>query len=174
MFTDEEKIAFLACDTFDEFKHFINQFEINKFDQFGNTILHYYLKNFTSFKLDPKQVVLEMFNHGININAQSSKGNFRNTPLNLSVKDELKDIFELLIELGSDVNLTTVNGNSVLSNVMLKTNIDSEFFITKLIKNGADVYLKNDYGVSPISIAHTICNYNFEKYFSKFDYTEEI
>lgn len=119
MFTNEEKIVFLACDDFEKFQCFINNFEINKFDNFGNTILHYYLKNFEAFSLDAEKVVREMIKKGLNINAQSAKGTFRHTPLNIAVQQKLKNVFELLIILGADVNSTVANGNTILANAVM-------------------------------------------------------
>lgn len=173
MFTDEEKIEFTACDTFEKFKFFINNFQIDKRDKDGNTILHYYLKNINSFDLDSEKVVVEMYNKGININAQTTC-KFRHSPLNLVTTNKSKNIFDLLINLGADVNLTMINSNTVLFNVLMKLGIDNDYFILKLINNGANVYLKNNYGVSPISLAYTISNYDYKKYFEQFEYIPEI
>jgi ankyrin repeat protein len=174
MFTKEEKIEFLACDTFEKFEAFINNYdEINKFDEFGNTILHYFIKNIKSFKLDPAKVIEKMIDNGINLNAQTKNGKFNHTPLNLAMFSDSTDIFDLLIEKGADINITVGNGNSLISNALVSNNPISEYFIKKLIENGADVYVKNNNGISAIGLVNTIENrVDYKKYFSQYEYKE--
>jgi ankyrin repeat protein len=172
MFTNEEKILFLACDNFFKFQNLLTDYDINKFDNFGNTILHYYLKNIKSFQLESREVIQEMVKRGIDINAQSATGTFRHTPLNIAIQQKLRDIFDLLIELGANVNATVANGNSLLSTAIMQYKVGDEYFIEKLIENGANVYQKNDYGHSPIGLAYTISNFDLRKYFNKFEYNK--
>lgn len=173
MFTTREKELFLACSTIEELRLFLDTYEINKFDEFGNTILHYYLKNIRSFSLDPRQVVLEIYNRGININGQSKIGRFRHTPLRLAMSDNTKDLFDLLLELGADVNCILANGNTILFDAIMQPGIvDKGYFIECILQKGADVYHKNNYGVSPISLIHNMDNPVLKKYFTGFEYTE--
>jgi ankyrin repeat protein len=168
MFTNEEKLEFLACDSFQKFQTFIDNYEINKFDNSGNTILHYYLKNIDSFNLDAEKLIGEMINQGLNINAQSSTGKIKHTPLSIAVQQDLKSIFDLLIDLGANVNAVVDNGNSILFLSVINYRGENGYFIERLILKGADVYQQNDYGVSPISLANTIANYDVKKFFEKF------
>ena len=165
MFTNEEKLEFLACDNFQKFQSFIDNYDINKIDKSDNNILHYYLKNIESFNLDAEKVIKEMVKQGLNINAQSSKGKLKDTPLSIAVQQDLKDIFDLLIDLGANVNATVDNGNSVLFLSVMNYRGENGYFIERLIIKGADIYRKNDYGVSPFSLAATIANYDVKKFF---------
>jgi ankyrin repeat protein len=115
-------------------------------------------------------VIKELIKKGLDINSQSAKGTFRHTPLNIAVQQKLKEVFEILIDLGADVNVTVGNGNSVLSNALMWAQGD-DYFIEKLIEYGANVYKKNDHGISPISLAYDISNYDYKQYFTNFDYS---
>ena len=167
MFTNDDKARFLKCDTVEKLDEFLTSISINGFDEYGNTILHYYLKNPDAVPLNGQLVVTTILRKGIDINAQSTTGKFRHTPLSLSLNNGLKDIFELLLDFGADVNVPTANGNPVLFNVMMKPQLDQEFFIQRLLKYGADIHQKNDHGVSPADLADSISNAGFKKYFTK-------
>jgi ankyrin repeat protein len=167
MFTNDDKARFLKCDTVEKLDEFLDSISINGFDEYGNTILHYYLKNPDAVPLDRKLVVTRLLQKGININAQSTAGKFRHTPLNLSLNNGLKDIFDLLLHFGADVNVPTANGNPVLFNVMMKPQLDQAFFIQRLLKYGADIHQKNDHGVSPADLSDSISNSDLKKYFTK-------
>jgi uncharacterized protein len=176
LFTDEEKIAFDSCNTFEEFTNFLDSFDVNKFDNYGNTILHYYLKslmhksNLENYKitkpywLSSELIIREIVKKGIDINSHSTKGALMHTPLNLAILLRSKEIFDLLIELGANVNIKIGNGTVLFTAIMNYDGIDG-YFIEKLINSGADINIKNDYGISPFTLAKGISNKDVGKYF---------
>ncbi|MDR2861924.1 MAG: hypothetical protein LBV07_05195, partial [Syntrophobacterales bacterium] len=75
-FTNEMKVEFLGCDTVEKLKTFLNNFDIQSSDMFGNSILHYYLNNRKSFILTWNILIPEILNRGLNINQTQSQGAF--------------------------------------------------------------------------------------------------
>ena len=83
------------------------------------------------------------------------------TPLDLAVVNGYKEIIELLIEKGADVNAEDDDGNSPLHmayrgeiNELMVVNGCKEIF-ELLIEKGADVNAKDDNGCSPLHTAYT-------------------
>ena len=51
----------------------LDDFSIASFDNYGNNILHYYVKNYESIKLPAESIIQLSINRGIDINARQSK-----------------------------------------------------------------------------------------------------
>ena len=102
---------------------------------------------------------------GININAKQSKMSKR-TALHLAVLMKSRDIFDVLLKKGVDINIPDDNGNVALSDAVFGYRGDDGYFIETLISNGARVDIMNNYGVSPKGLAETIANYDTRKFFS--------
>ena len=168
-FTNELKMEFLNCETVEKLQNFLNSYDIKSFDNFGNNILHYYLKNIQSFKLTWDTVIPEILNRGLDINERQSKGAFQRSPLHMSVFLKQKEITEYLIGLGADINSIDANGNTIITTAVTWYREQDGFFIELLINCGADIYLENNHGISAISLARSIANYDVAKYFEQFD-----
>ena len=77
------------------------------------------------------------------------------TPLHYAAQDGLYDIAEFLIISGAEIDVKDDYGNTPLSNAVYNSDVgNSENVIKLLLKKGADKYLKNNYGVSPYSLAN--------------------
>jgi len=185
-FTDKEKTKFNKCNTFEEFVAFLQSFSINKMDNYGNTILHYYLKSLIyksdrngyeknqPYKLNPELIINELVKNGIDINSQAKEGLRMNTPLSLSIGlgYKSKEIFNILIQLGADINQKIGHGNSVLSNAVMFYNNDKEtngYVIKRLIELGANAHSENNHGISAYSLATGIDNSEVSKYFTELE-----
>ena len=155
----------LLKSNFEEFKGSLNSFNINEQDNYGNNILHYYLKENGNISLDYKKVIDLLIEKGININEKQLKGRFNRTPLHLAIFYNLKDITNYLLELGAEVNVQDGNGNTPLSEAVFKYNGDDDFLIKLLMKSGAYPDLKNYHDVSARDLANTIADTDVAKFF---------
>ena len=142
----------------------LDDFSIASFDNYGNNILHYYVKNYESIKLPAESIIQLSINRGIDINARQSKKDKR-TALQLAVMKKAKQIFDILISNGADVNIQDGNGNVALSDAVFWYRNDDGHFIETLIAKGARVDIENNYGVTPKRLSDTIANYDSKKFF---------
>lgn len=177
LFSDDEKIQFISCKSLDEVFVFLKTFNHKKKDKGGNTILHYYLKSFINpsdiksyqankkYWLSSELIVEEMIKYGIDINDQPKNGAFMHTPINLSIVIKNKGVFQLLLKNGADINKSVGHGNTPLFKAVMQYDGNDGYYIEELIKHGADVHAKNDYGISPYECAMKIENNDVFKYF---------
>ena len=168
-FTNEVKVEFLNCGTIEKLKSFLDNYDTKSFDTNGNNILHYYLNNEKSFKLKWDIIIPEILSRGVDINQKQSKGAFGRSPLHMSVFLKQKEIAGYLINSGADINSTDANGNSIVSTAVMWYREQDGYFIELLINHKANIYLKNNHGVSAISLARDIANNDVAKYFEQFD-----
>lgn len=89
--------------------------------------------------------VLQALDPKIDINQRNKKGK---TPLMLGVN--FPEIVALLLERGSDVSITDLEGNSALHHAVLLNNAES---CNLLIKEGAKTTLKNHKGETPMRLS---------------------
>ena len=90
----------------------------------------------------------------------------KRTALHLAVLQKSKEVFDVLLKKGADVNSRDREGNVPLFNeVFVYDGVDG-YFIETLISNGTRVDMMNNHGVSPKSLAETIANYDTRKFFS--------
>ena len=160
---DELKLILLNG-SFSEIEAALRDFDISSFDRNGNNILHYYVGSYETVKMPVEDMIQLFLDFGININATQLKMAKR-TALHLAVLKKSKDVFDILLKKGADVNVQDGNGNPPLFNAVFVYDDDDGYFIETLIANGALVDLMNNYGVSPKGLAETIANYNPKKFF---------
>jgi len=168
IFTNEQKTDFLNCDTIEKLQTFLDNYDIKSSDKAGNNILHYYLNNKQSYKLEWDKIIPYILAKGLDIDEKQSNGAFRRSPLHLSVFLKQKEIAEYLIDSGADVNSTDANGNSIVSTAVMWYREQDGFFIELLINSGADVHMENNHGISAVSLARSIGNNDVAKYFEQF------
>ena len=123
-------------------------YDIKSKDKYGSNLLHYYIMNYDSIVHPAGVIISEFIKKGLDINDKRKDGR---TALYLSVQYQLKGIFELL--------------NTPLWEAVMRYRGDG-FFIEQLLKNGANPDIKNNYGVSPKSLARTIANYDVRRFFN--------
>lgn len=157
---EEIKKKLLAQNSY--LKEIINNYDVTSVDNYGNNILHYYIKNINAINVDSALFITLLKEKGLNLNANQSKGP-KNTALHLAILTKNKTITTLIVSLGVDVNITNVNGNTPISEAIMHYKDDDPFFIEYLASNGANINLKNNYGVSPYSLSETIANYDSKK-----------
>ena|SRR6218665_1189685 len=162
----ELKLA-LINNSFEDFKKALKDFDINEKDNYGN-ILHYFIGGgFSNESTENyKEVIDLLIKKGIDINEKLTGRNKR-SPLHIAVLFYKKEIADYLIELGADVNSTDENGNNILMTaVMWWSRINDDYYIKKLIENGADVNHENNFGRSAkMSALENDGNESIHKYF---------
>jgi len=164
MYTIEEIKKAILSSTFDEFDMLLKEYEINEFDKFGNTILHYFIKNQKAIALNTNDLLGLFYKNGININATPPKSHNK-TPLYLAVAYKSKDIFDFLLNHGATLDIVDDFGNSPLWRAVMDYRNNDSFFIESLLSNGANKELNNTKGISPVGLANIIANYDSKKFF---------
>jgi ankyrin repeat protein len=149
-----------------EIKEALNHFDLSSFDRNGNNVLHYFIKSDVSEKRQAEDILRFFIDAGIDINAKQTKMPKR-TALHLAVMKKLKNVFDILLRNGADINAQDGNGNTALSEAIMAYRNDDGYFIETLIANGARIDLANNYGVTAKGLSDTIANYNSKIFFDK-------
>jgi len=160
---DELKLILLHK-PFGEIEAALRDFDITSSDKFGNNIFHYYVGNYDAIQIPVENMIQLFIDFGININASQSKMPKR-TALHIVVVRKSKDVFDMLLKKGADVNIQDGDGNVALSDALFVYRGDDGYFIETLISNGARADIMNNYGVSPKGLADTVANYDLKKFF---------
>ena len=169
MTIDELKKVLLEGD-WEKFKNCLETYNIDDYDKFGNNILHYYLKTKETKKISTKKILNALINRGIDINQKQKDKQYGYSPMHFAVITKNIEAFDYLIEKGADINAQNINGNTILFSLVFyyKRDIDTySEMINILLNKGADAHLKNNYGVSAYSLAHSIANSDVKKFFKQ-------
>ena len=119
-------------------------------DKYGRTIIYdAIVKGF-------KDIVLELCLAQADLNNQDKRGK---TPLHFASIHSQFLIAKMLIQYGAKLDVKDENGNTPLSDAVFYSH-GLEDIILLLKEKGADINLKNNYGVSPKELAESIANYN--------------
>jgi ankyrin repeat protein len=86
------------------------------------------------------------------------------SPLHFAAQAGSEAITRLLLRAGAKVNAQDSNGNTPLSTAAFSSRGEGEL-IELLRASGADPLLENSYGVSAVSLARSIANYNVAQHF---------
>jgi ankyrin repeat protein len=86
------------------------------------------------------------------------------TPLHFAAQENAAEVAGLLLDAGAPVNARDVNGNSPLHNAVFNSQGCGDL-IDLLRARGADPYATNNYGISPISLARSIANFDVRQFF---------
>ena len=140
MKTIEDMKLELLSDNSNKFMQTLIDYDIKSKDKYGSNLLHYYIMNYDSIVHPAGVIISEFIKKGLDINDKRKDGR---TALYLSVQCQLQDIFEILLNSNADLDIQNVNGNT-----------------------GANPDIKNNYGVSPKSLARTIANYDVRRFFN--------
>ena len=98
---------------------------------------------------------------GADPNAQDDNGW---APLHFAAQANAAKMVELLIAAGANVDIRDSNGNTPLSTAVFNSRGSGDV-IGLLRRAGADPFIVNAYGVSPLSLARTIANYDVAQFF---------
>ncbi|WP_395005519.1 ankyrin repeat domain-containing protein [Undibacterium sp.] len=125
-------------------------------DSLGRTPLHYAAADAN------KEEILRLLNEGADPKAKDDNGW---SPLHFATQSNVQSIVALLVEAGAEVDSTDLNGNTPLSRAVFSSKGNGEL-IQYLREAGADPLKANNYGVSPLSLARQIANYDIATFFS--------
>jgi len=125
-------------------------------DEFGRSELHYAAAD---GRVDKARAALA---GGADVNLADANGW---TPLHAAAQSQSATIVQLLVEKGANVDATDRHGNTPLWRAVFAYTNDPAT-IAALRASGADPLKKNAHGVSPISLARTIANYDVAKCFA--------
>ena len=87
------------------------------------------------------------------------------SPLHFAAQASSEPVTRLLLHAGAEINAQDSNGNTPLSTAVFASKGEGEL-IQLLRASGADPFLENNYGVSPVSLASSIANYNVAQHFN--------
>ena len=127
-----------------------------KLDEFRRSELHY-----ASRDGDAERARSELA-AGADVNAADANGW---TPLHFAAQAQSASVVRLLLEKGGNVHASDAHGNSALWRAVFAYKNDPGA-IDALRAAGADPLKENDHGVSPVSLARTIANYDVAKCFA--------
>ena len=105
--------------------------------------------------------VAELLAAGANVNRADKNGW---TPLHFAAQGQAVDVAKMLMDAGANPNAQDVHGNTPLFKAVFGSRGEGRL-IQLLRENGADPFVSNKHGVSPISLARQIANYDVAKWF---------
>ena len=87
------------------------------------------------------------------------------TPLHFAAQSGSPPVISLLLDAGATVDSRDVHGNTPLLKAVFNSRGKGEA-INLLRSRGADPFLQNKHGVSPVKLARTIANYDVSRFFN--------
>lgn len=129
--------------------------DVNAVDDMNRSLL---INSVIRLNIDYVKILIK---NGANINHQDKNGW---TALHFAAQDYKPEMANVLIESEADIEAVDIYGNTPLSKAVFHSRERGEI-IKLLLKNGANKEHKNNYGVSPLSLAYTIANYNIRQFF---------
>lgn len=125
-------------------------------DKYGRSELHY-----AAAEKDLRKVS-SLLSEGLDINAKDDDGR---SPLHFATQTDSIEVVSKLLSAGANVNAADANGNSPLSNAVFNSRGKGEI-INLLRHAGANSYEENRHGISPISLARSISNFDVAQFFN--------
>ena len=86
------------------------------------------------------------------------------TPLHFAAQSNAADATAILLKAGAAIDARDTHGNTPLFTAVFNSRGNGEV-IRLLRAHGADPYAKNNHGVSPLSLARTIANFDVRQFF---------
>lgn len=124
-------------------------------DRFGRTALHD-----AALEADLQQVEA-LLAAGLSPAAPDDDGA---TPLHFAVRSGSVPTCAALLEAGAAVDARDANGNTPLFRAVFESRGDGNL-IRLLRQHGADPTLLNNHGMSPVSLARSIANFDVQQFF---------
>lgn len=104
---------------------------------------------------------MRLIESGASLNAKDASGN---APLHFATQGWDVALAEILLENGAEVDAQDKYGNTPLSNAVFYSEGHGQLIVT-LLRAGANKDLKNAAGVSPLSLARSIGNFDLVRFF---------
>ena len=133
-------------------------------DGLGRTPLHYACVDGRS------EDVAQLLASGLDANAQDDNGC---SPLHFAAQAVSLECLTLLIRAGASVSLQDSFGNTALWRAVFSSKGNGAA-ISMLRQAGADPHAKNEHGVSPLSLARTIGNYDVAQFFADLPPSDDV
>ena len=124
-------------------------------DEYGRTLLHYAALN--GDLVDTRRLLAG----GANSSSADDNGW---TPLHCAAQEGHCDIARVLLMAGAAVDAQDSHGNTPLFRAVFNSKGRGDF-IQLLREHGADPFRQNRHGVSPVSLARTIANFDVAQFF---------
>jgi ankyrin repeat protein len=125
-------------------------------DEYGRTPLHYAASD------GDAAGVAALLKAGYDPNLQDDDGR---TPLHSGAQANAPAVVELLLQAGAEVDVADAWGNTPLFRAVFESR--GEGAVIRLLREaGADPYHKNNSGVSPLSLARLIANFDVAQFFA--------
>ena len=103
-----------------------------------------------------------LVDRGADVNAQDANGW---SPLHFAAQASSGECTDVLLRAGANATLKDSHGNTALFRAVFASNGEGE--VIKLLRTaGADPYATNSHGVSPLSLARSIANFNIAIHFA--------
>lgn len=125
-------------------------------DRYGRTPLHYAAQE------GRHQDAASLLNGGVDPNARDDNGF---TPLHFAAQSGALEIAKLLLSKGAEVDASDSYGNSPLGKAVFNSRGEGSLILA-LRSAGADSLKENNHGVSPLSLARAIANFDIGQFFS--------
>ena len=111
---------------------------------------------------DGNQTIAEMLiDHGCEVNAYDRAGS---TALHAASQQQHVELVRLLLQAGAFINAVDKDGNTPLFKAVFYSEGRGEV-IELLLSSGADRNIRNNSGVSALSLAFTIANFDVRRFF---------
>jgi len=128
---------------------------MKQLDREGRTDLHYAARD------GDLAAVAKLVGAGADVNLQDKRGW---APLHFAAQARSEEVTKFLLSHGASIDLEDSYGNTPLSTATLNYRGDGAIILT-LRAAGADPYKQNKSGVSALSLARTIANYDVAKFY---------
>mgnify|MGYP003627944809 CR=1 FL=1 len=130
--------------------------DIDQPDENGRTLLMW-----AALEGDEKAVAL-LVQCGASVNIRDRKSGY--SALDFAAQEQVPEIVKILLSAGADLEARDKFGNTALYRATYYSNGRGET-IKELLAQGADPTSENEYGVSPLSLAEQIANYDIIRFF---------
>lgn len=132
---------------------------LNYTDSNGRSFLH------TAVTNEKNEIALDLIHRGINLDIQDVNGD---TAAMFMVSNNKWDLLDVLLQYHPDVNLENwLYGRTLLHYIVQCTNKERNYFAQKLVQAGADPYMEDRYGHSPLDFVIALQNQELIDCFSQ-------
>ena len=142
---------------FDKLKHAImSSSDSDQVDKSGQTLLMWAVLQRDS------EIVNFLLENGASVDVIEKKNGY--STLHFAAQEQLPEIVKILVRAGADIELKDKFGNTALNRATFYSKGKGDT-IKRLLALGADRHTKNNFDVTPLSLANEIANYDIVQFF---------